>query len=130
MIFSASFFEVSAQIIPVFFLALVLEDKLRPSKRAAAWDRVSHSWVLALLVAGEIVGLSVVAGGLKPSGGAGQIVSLCMLLPAFLIAVPAIALQIRKKSSWRERMGHAAAGLAVIVTVLGIVAMLAVQNAA
>jgi hypothetical protein len=126
--FSASFFEASAQIIPVLFLALVLEDKLRPGKRDGARERVAHSWVLALLVAGEIITLSVVAGGLKPSGSVGQLVGLCMLFPAFLIALPAIAMQIKKKASQRERLGHATAGLAVIATILGVVAALALQN--
>lgn len=129
MTFNASFFEVSAQIIPVLFLALVLDDKLRPGKRDGARDRVTHSWVLALLVAGEIITLSVVAGGLKPTGNVGQLVGLCMLFPAFLIALPAIAIQIKKKASARERFGHATAGLAVIVTILGVVAALALQNA-
>lgn len=129
MTFSSSFFEVSAQIIPVLFLALVLEEKLRPTKRDTARDRVTHSWVLALLLAGEIVALSVVAGGLSPSGPVGQFVGLCLLFPAFLIALPAIALQIKKKADTRERVGHASAGLTVILTVLGVAIALAVQSA-
>ena len=128
MTFNASFFEVSSQIIPVLFLALVLEEKLRPSKRDSARDRVSHSWVLALLVAGEIVALSVVAGGLEPSSGVGRVVALCMLFPAFLIALPAIGLQIKKKATTPERLGHASAGLAIILTVLGVVVALAVKS--
>lgn len=129
MTFSASFFEVSAQIIPVLFLALVLEEKLRPTKRDTARERVTHSWVLALLLAGEIVALSVVAGGLPPSASVGRFVGLCLLFPAFLIALPTIGLQIRKKAHVRERVGHALAGLTVILTVLGVAMALTVQSA-
>ena len=38
-------------------------------------------------------------------------------------------MQIKKKASARERLGHATAGLAVIVTILGVVAAWAFQNA-
>ena len=119
MTVNAPFFEVSAQIIPVLFLALVLKEKLRPNKRDTARDRVTHSWVLALLVAGEVVALSVVAGGLEPSSAVGRTGALCMLFPALLIALPAIGLQIKKKAAAPERLGHASAGLAIILTVLG-----------
>lgn len=44
MAFSESFFEVSAQLIPVLFLALVLEEWLRPGARETPGDRVARSW--------------------------------------------------------------------------------------
>lgn len=117
MTYSESFFEVTAQIIPVLFLALVLESRLQPGKSATAGERVTHSWVLALLVIGEIITLCVVAGGLQPSIGIGRLVAGTMLFPAFLIPLPVI-MRARKKMSARERWGHATASLAIIVTVL------------
>src|SRR3954468_11900091 len=86
--FSLSFFEVAAQLIPVLFLAMVVEEKLQPEADETPVDRVTRSWLLALLVIGELIALSVVAGGLAPSQAAGSMVASAMPFAAFLVAVP------------------------------------------
>jgi len=62
MNFSEPFFEVAAQLIPVLFLAMVVEEQLQPDSDEAPSDRVIRSWLLALLVIGELIALSVVGG--------------------------------------------------------------------
>lgn len=62
--------------------------------------------------------LSVVAGGLTPSEGVGSLVASSMLFAAFLMALPVIGRELQEDRSRRERLGHALAGLAVLVAVL------------
>lgn len=47
MDFSRSFYEVAAQLIPVTFLAMVVEERLHPDAEETAGDRVLRSWLLA-----------------------------------------------------------------------------------
>jgi heme A synthase len=117
--FSESFFEVAAQLIPVLFLALVVEEKLQPDTEETAGDRVTRSWLLVLLVVGELISLSVVAGGLRPSKGVGAMVAGAMLLAAFLLTLPVLTRELKDDRSPLERLGHASAGVAVLVAVLG-----------
>jgi hypothetical protein len=126
MAFSVSYFEVSAQLIPVLFLALVVEERVQPGEPETAGDRVARSWALALMVIGETLALAVVAGGLSPSRANGSTVSCAMLLAAMLIVAPAIEREFQPGRSKRERWAHLLAGLAalgcVLVTILAILA--------
>jgi hypothetical protein len=90
MVYSGSFFEVSAQLIPVLFLAMVVEEKLQPDSEETPSERVGRSWLFVSLVIGELLALSVIAGGLSPSKGVGGLVALSMLFAAFLMALPAL----------------------------------------
>jgi hypothetical protein len=119
MSFSESFFEVAAQLIPVLFLAMVVEERFQPDAEETPGDRVIRSWLLALLVLGEVISLSVVAGGLNPSKGTGSIVAGAMLLAAFLLTVPVLNRELKDDRSHLERLGHASAGLLVLVSVIG-----------
>ena len=67
---------------------------------------------------GELLALSVVAGGLSPSDGVGGLVALVMLFAMFPIALPVISRELHEDRSRCERMGHGLAGLAVLVAVL------------
>lgn len=125
MVYSDSFFEVSAQLIPVLFLAMVVEEKLQPDSEETPSERVTRSWLFVLLVIGELLALSVIAGGLAPSRGVGGLVALSMLFAAFLIALPVISRELQEGRSRRERVGHALAGLAVLAAVLSTI--LAIQ---
>lgn len=118
MFYSDAFFEVSAQLIPVLFLAMVVEEKLQPDEEETAGERVTRSWLLASLVIGELLALSVIAGGLSPSKGVGGLVAMSMLLAAFLISLPVIGRELQDGRSRRERLGHGLAGMAVLVAVL------------
>lgn len=69
MVYSGSFFEVSAQLIPVLFLAMVVEEKLQPDSEETPSERVARSWLFVSLLIGELLALSVIAGGLSPSKG-------------------------------------------------------------
>ena len=120
MTYSTSYFEVSAQLIPVLFLAMVVEDRLQPTEEESPRERVTRSWVLASLVAGEILSLAVIAGGVAGSRGVGNLVALFMLFSGFLIALPAIGLELDNGRSRRERAGHALAGLFVIALIVGV----------
>lgn len=124
--FSQSFFETAAQLIPVLFLAMVVEERLQPDADETAGDRVTRSWLLALLVIGEITALSVVAGGLAPSKGVGSMVAGAMLFAAFLLAVPVVNRELKDGRSQLERLGHASAGLLVLLSVLG--TLVAIQS--
>jgi hypothetical protein len=119
MSFSSSFFEVSAQLIPVLFLAMVVEDRLQPEEEESPGERVMRSWVIALLVVGEVLALAVIAGGLDASQGTGTLVASSMLFAAFLIVLPVMSRELRTDRSHRERLGHAAAALLVIAAVVG-----------
>ena len=125
MSFSQSFFEVSAQLIPVLFLAMVVEERFQPDAEEKAIERVARSWLLALLVVGEMVALSVVAGGVNASKACGSVVACTLLFSVFLLAVPILEKELQHDRSRAERMAHAAAGLLVIIAVLWIV--LAIQ---
>ena len=118
MVYSGSFFEVSAQLIPVLFLAMVVEETLQPDSEETPSERVGRSWLFVSLVIGELLALSVIAGGLSPSKGVGGLVALSMVFAAFLMALPAISRELKEGRSRRERLGHALAGLAVLVAVL------------
>lgn len=119
MSFSPTFFEVAAQLIPVLFLALVVEEQLQPDTEEAPGDRVTRSWLLTLLVIGELISLSVVAGGLQASKGAGSIVAGAMLLAAFLLTLPVLMRELKEDRSPLERFGHGSAGVAVLAAVVG-----------
>lgn len=119
MSFSEPFFEVAAQLIPVLFLAMVVEERFQPDTEETAGDRVARSWLLALLVIGEVIALSVVAGGLRPSKGAGSIVACAMLFAAFLLALPVLSRELREDRSPLERLGHASAGMLVLAAIVG-----------
>src|SRR5665647_1411105 len=69
IVYSGSFFEVSAQLIPVLFLVTVVEEKLQPDSEETPSERVGRSWLFVSLVIGELLALSVIAGGLSPSKG-------------------------------------------------------------
>lgn len=119
MSYSVAFFEVSAQLIPVLFLAMVVEEQLQPDAEETPGERVARSWLFVSLVVGELIALSVIAGGLEPSKGAGNMVALSMLFAAFLIALPVIGRELQEGRGRREKLGHALAGLAVLGAVLG-----------
>lgn len=119
MSFSESFFEVAAQLIPVLFLAMVVEGRFQQEADETPGDRVVRSWLLALLVLGEVIALSVVAGRLNPSRGTGSIVAGAMLLAAFLLTVPALNRELKDDRSHLERLGHACAGLLVLLSIIG-----------
>lgn len=119
MSFSEPFFEVAAQLIPVLFLAMVVEEQLQPDADEAPSDRVIRSWLLALLVIGEVIALSVVAGGLEPSQGAGTMVAGAMLFSAFLLSLPVLARELNDDRSRLEKLGHACAGMLVVIAVMG-----------
>ncbi|MBC9822834.1 hypothetical protein [Terrabacter sp. MAHUQ-38] len=125
MMFSDSFFEVAAQLIPVLFLAMVVEERFQPDAEETARDRVTRSWLLALLVVGEVLALSVVAGGLAPSKGVGSIVASAMLFAAFLLALPVLSRELQDERTHVERLGHALAGLLVLGAIVG--TLIAVQ---
>ncbi|MGZ4586803.1 MAG: hypothetical protein ACXVX9_03240 [Mycobacteriaceae bacterium] len=125
MYYSVPFFEVSAQLIPVLFLAMVVEEKLQPEGGETPGERVTRSWLFVSLVIGELLALSVVAGGLPSSKAVGGLVAMSMLFAAFLIALPVISRELDERRGWRERLGHASAGLAVLVAVLSTI--LAIQ---
>lgn len=118
MAFSQSFFEVAAQLIPVLFLAMVVEERLQPDAEETWVDRAMRSWLLALLVIGEMITLAVVAGALMPSRGVGSIVSCVLLFSVFLVALPVLERELEEDRSRAERIAHASAALAVIVAVL------------
>jgi hypothetical protein len=118
VVYSDAYFEISAQLIPVLFLAMVVEEKLQPDSEETPGDRVTRSWLFVSLVLGEMLALSVVAGGLSPSEGAGSLIALSMLFAAFLMALPVISRELQEGRGRRERFGHALAGLAVLVAVL------------
>lgn len=123
--YSQSFFEVAAQLVPVLFLAMVVEERLQPDDEETSGERITRSWLLATLVVGEVLALSVIAGGLSPTSAVGSIVAMTMLMAAFLIAVPVIGREMSDDRTRAERLGHATAGLAVLVAVLGTVAAVA-----
>lgn len=101
MSFSESFFEVAAQLIPVLFLAMVVEGRFQQEADETPGDRVVRSGLLALIVPGEVIALSVVAGGLNPSKGTGSIVAGAMLLAAFLLTVPVLNRELKDdRSIW------------------------------
>jgi len=125
MAFSTSFFEVAAQLIPVLFLAVVVEERLQPAAEESPIERVARSWLLVLFVIGEMLALAVVAGGLAPSKGVGSIVVSTLLLSVFLLAVPVIERELTHDRAWPERIAHAGAALAVVLAVFWI--LLAVQ---
>ncbi|MFC7487476.1 hypothetical protein ACOCJ7_16975 [Knoellia sp. CPCC 206453] len=64
--------------------------------------------------------MAVVAGGIRSSTNVGTIVALCMLFAGFLIALPAIGLELQAHRSRHERAGHALAGLLVIVLIVAV----------
>jgi hypothetical protein len=119
--FSRSFFEVSAQLIPVLFLAMVVEERLQPDAEEKAIERVMRSWLLTLLVVGEMIALAVVAGGVNPSKASGSVVACTLLFSVFLLAVPILEKELQHDRSRAERVAHAGAGLVVILAVLWIV---------
>lgn len=121
MSYSHAFFEVSAQLIPVMFLAMVVEERLQPEGQETRGERVTRSWLLASLVIGEMLALAVVAGGISPSRGTGSLVSMTMLFAGFLIALPVISRELTEDRTRLERAGHATAGMAVLAAVLGVV---------
>ncbi|KGN39799.1 hypothetical protein [Knoellia aerolata] len=119
MTYSSSFFEISAQLIPVLFLALVVDQKLQPDAEEDATDRIARSWAATALVVGEVLALAVVAGGLAPSSGYGSLVAGGMLLAAILIALPALAREMKAERSRWEGRAHAAAGSVTLLSILG-----------
>lgn len=125
MTFSQPFFEVAAQLIPVLFLAMVVEERLQPDEEEAPSDRVVRSWLVALLFVGEVLALSVIGGGLTPTKGVGTVVAGAMLLAAFLLVLPVLTRELRGDRSHGERLGHASAGLLVLLAILG--TLMAVQ---
>jgi hypothetical protein len=110
MNFQPAFFEISAQLIPVLFLAMVVEDKLQPEDDEGAKDRVFRTWVLVLLFWAEAASLAVVAGTIHASRVEG-FVSICMLSAGLLIVLPVVGRAITSGPSHAERLGHASAGL-------------------
>jgi len=112
--FELPFFEASAQLIPVFFLAMVVEERLRPDLEESPGDRVMRSWMLALLVVGEVVSLAVLAGGINPTKGAGSIVVSSLVMAGFLAVVTVLSRELKDERSHAERLGHASAAVAVI----------------
>ena len=117
----------SAQLIPVLFLAMVVEEKLQPDDEETPGERFTRSWLYVSLVVGELLALAGVAGGLSSSRSVGNLVALAMLFAAFLIAVPVISRELQEGRSYRERLGHALAGVVVLVAVLATIVAIQVS---
>lgn len=118
--FAPEFFAVTAQLIPVLFLAMVVEERLQPEAEESPGDRVLRSWVLTLLVAGEVLSLAVVAGGIDSSKSAGSFVVSSLVGASFLAAVPVVSRELRDERSFGERLGHASAGVTIIGVLVAI----------
>lgn len=112
--FTAAFYEVSAQLIPVAFLGLVVEERLRDTADESAFDRVARSWVIALLIFCEGLSLAVLAGGIENTPGVGKIVALSLLIAGALAACGALSRELSADRSRRERLGHISAAVAVL----------------
>jgi hypothetical protein len=82
-------------------------------------ERVMRSWVLALLVIGEVLSLAVVAGGLHASKGTASLVSSAMLGSAFLLSIPVVGRELLAERTPHERIGHASARLLVLGAIVG-----------
>lgn len=124
MAYTESFFEVSSQLIPVLFLAMIVEEKLQSAGDDSPFERVARSWLFTLLVIGEALALAVVAGGLRATKGTGNLVASSLLFATFLMALPAIERELTNERRPLERLGHALAGVTLIGAALwAIVAM-------
>lgn len=119
MSFSRSFFDVSAQLIPVLFLAMVVEERLQPESDETAGERITRWWLVTLLFIGEVISLSVTAGGIAPSKSVGTFVSGSMLLAGFLLVIPLLSRELKDERPRLERLGHALAGVVMLVAILG-----------
>lgn len=117
MTFQPAFFEISAQLIPVLFLAMVVEEKLQPDDDEASYQRVMRTWVVVLLFWAEVICLSVTAGAIRSLSGAGAIVGVCELFAGFLVVIPVIGKAIDAGTSRSMRFGHAIPGLLFIASV-------------
>lgn len=114
MAFSESFFEVSAQLIPVLFLTLALEERLRPADEETPTDRVARTWAATLLLTAEILSMSVVAGGMSPSKGVGSVVSSTMLFGALVIALRILEPEFDGDRARWENIAHLLAGIFIL----------------
>jgi hypothetical protein len=124
--FQPPFFEISAQLVPVLFLALVVEDKLQPDEDESAFDRVIRTWAIALLVVAGVVCMAVLAGAASPSEPTGRTVSVCLLLAGLLIVKPVLASAFADGQSHWEQAGHAGAGLLLVTGAVVLAVVLAV----
>ncbi|MFQ6169967.1 hypothetical protein ACK8HX_00040 [Oryzobacter sp. R7] len=111
------FFAVCAQVIPVLFLALIVEDRLRYDKEEAT-ERVMRSWGLALLTIALITSLAVVGGATPASGLAGHVVVTTLLACVGLISIPPIVKEIREGRRMSEGIGHLLAAVAAVLVAL------------
>ena len=113
--FTTAFYEVSAQLIPVAFLGLVVEERLRDTSEETVFDRVARSWVITLLIFCEGLCLAVVAGGIKNTAGVGKIIALSLLIAGGLAACGALSREMSAERSRRERLGHISAAVSVLL---------------
>lgn len=114
MTFQPVFFEVSAQLIPVLFLALVVEDKVQPGSDDPWWAQVVRTWAVVLLFGAELLSLAVVAGAVNPGPTSGRNVAACMVFGGFLLMSPVLERSIVGGRRLRERAGHASAGVGLL----------------
>jgi hypothetical protein len=123
MTFHSAFFEISAQLIPVLFLAMVVEDKLQQDE--APWERVLRSFALVLLAGSEAACLAVVAGSLAGSVATGRSVAAVMVLAGLIMVSPAIGRELTSERSRTERMWHAGAVLLFLAGAICLVLVIA-----
>ena len=118
MTFRIEFFEVVAGLIPVLFLALVVEERLREPGETAM-DRLLRTTTLALLILSEVIALLVVATGKDP--GFGVFVASTLAVSGLLILAPVVLEGADNAKTRREKVTHVAIGGFVTLLALALV---------
>lgn len=88
---------------------MVVGERLQPDVEEQAGERVIRSWLLAFLLIGEVISMSVVAGGIGPSRTSGSLVACAMLAAGFLLVIPVLSRELKDERACLERLGHALA---------------------
>jgi hypothetical protein len=122
--FKPEFFEISAQLIPVLFLAMVVEDKLQPDEKDGARLRVLRSFALVVLAGTEAACLAVIAGAVDGSDGAGKETALGMLLAGLLIVSTVIGREFKASRSRTEEWCHKGVVLALALSAAWLAAVI------
>lgn len=115
---SPEFFEATSQLLPVFYLAAVVETRLRlpvtadeppPTPRRILWAGTQRLGLLAGVVAAEVAALSAVAG--KPTALSTYVVTLLLGVLGVLLMAPRVLAEIE---DMREHVHHRALRVSLV----------------
>lgn len=119
MTFDSGFYATIAQIIPVFWLALIIESRITQSSRVGHFESIAYGAVSSIAALAEICAIWLTGAQSPPyAAGVAMFVVICALI--YVMLMLSLGRSTRREAKWAG-----VAGVAVLAAFVGFLLLLA-----